>query len=559
MFCYGVGRMSSYPRYFALLLVCLVIVACQQENHKAVVPRAKVNDPQADLSPAFGDVLMLSSIGDASTLIPMLASDSASHEVAGFIFNGLVKYDKDYNVVGDLARSWDIENDGKLLRFHLRNDVLWHDGVKFTAKDVMFTYKLIIDPKTPTAYAEMYKLVKKARIMDEYTFEAEYDKPLAPALLSWGSLNILPEHLLKGVDISKTQFARAPVGTGPFTFVSWQTGQKILLKANEKYFDGMPYFLGIDYRIIPDQNTEFLELKAGSLDMIGLTPLQYLRQTNDPDFNKRFNKYKFLADGYTFLGFNLKKKPFDDIRVRLAISYAIDKEELIKGVLDGLGDVASGPYKPGTKWYDDKVTKYPYNPDKARELLMQAGYLDRNGDGVVEKDGHDLTISVITNQGNPLREKTAQIIQQRLKQVGIAMKIRIIEWTVFLKQYVDKGNFDAVILGWTISRDPDLYNVWHSSQAVKGGLNFVGYKDPDVDRLLVDGRQTYDEAKRKQCYDRFQEILAEQQPYVFLYVPYSLPAVSSRIKGIVPAPAGITYNIEKWYVPRALQKYSALQ
>jgi len=293
--------------------------------------------------------------------------------------------------------------------------------------------------------------------------------------------------------------------------------------------------------------------------MIGLTPLQYLRQTNDPDFNKRFNKYKFLADGYTFLGFNLKKKPFDDIRVRQAISYAIDKEELIKGVLDGLGDVASGPYKPGTKWYDDKVTKYPYNPDKARELLMQAGYLDRNGDGVVEKDGHDLTISVITNQGNPLREKTAQIIQQRLKQVGIAMKIRIIEWTVFLKQYVDKGNFDAVILGWTISRDPDLYNVWHSSQAVKGGLNFVGYKDPDVDRLLVDGRQTYDEAKRKQCYDRFQEILAEQQPYVFLYVPYSLPAVSSRIKGIVPAPAGITYNIEKWYVPRALQKYSALQ
>jgi peptide/nickel transport system substrate-binding protein len=437
--------------------------------------------------------------------------------------------------------------------------VLWHDGQKFTAKDVMFTYKLIIDPKTPTAYAEKYKLVKKARIIDEYTFEVEYDKPLAPALISWGALQMLPEHILKDQDITKTPFARAPVGTGPFSFVSWQTGQKVTLKANEKYFDGMPYLTGINYRIIPDQNTEFLELKAGSIDMMGLTPLQYLRQTETPEFNKLFAKYKFLSDGYTYLGFNLKKKPFDDSAVRQAISYAIDRDEIIKGVLNGLGDPTTGPYKPGTKWYDTNVTKYPYSPAKARELLMLSGYLDRNGDGIVEKDGHQLIITILTNQGNPLREKTAQIIQQRLKAVGIGVKIRIIEWTVFLKEYVDKGNFDAVILGWNILQDPDLYNVWHSSQAVKGGLNFVNYKDPEVDKLLEDGRQTYDETKRKKCYDRFQEILADQQPYIFLYVPYSLPAVSSRIKGIVPAPAGITYNIEKWYVPKGLQKYTALQ
>ncbi len=199
-----------------MLLVCGIIVACQQENHKAVVLPPSGKAIPADITPAYGDVLVLSSIGDASTLIPMLASDGSSHEVAGFLFNGLVKYDKDYNIVGDLARSWDIENEGKLLRFHLRNDVLWHDGAKFTARDVMFTYNLIIDPKTPTAYAEKYKLVKKARILDEYTFEVEYEKPLAPALISWGSLQMLPEHILKGVDITKTPFARSPVGTGPF-------------------------------------------------------------------------------------------------------------------------------------------------------------------------------------------------------------------------------------------------------------------------------------------------------------------------------------------------------
>jgi peptide/nickel transport system substrate-binding protein len=551
--------MGSISRYSALLLVCFLIVACPQENNKEVVPTGSTKDRPADLKPAYGDVLVLSSIGDATTLIPMLATDSASHEVAGFIFNGLVKYDKDYKIVGDLAKSWDIENDGKLLRFHLRDDVFWHDGHKFDANDVMFTYRLIIDPKTPTAYADKYKLVTKARMVDDYTVEFEYARPLAPALISWGALQMLPEHFLNGKDITNTPFSRAPVGTGPFMFVRWETGSKITLKAFDRYFDHKPYLTGILYRIIPDQNTEFMELKALTIDMMGLTPLQYLRQTSTEEFAKNYTKYKFLSDGYTYLGFNLKKKPFDDKRVRQAFAYAIDKEEIIKGVLQGLAEVATGPYKPGTMWYDANVAKYPYSPQRARALLNEAGFADANGDGTLEKDGRRFVFTIITNQGNPLREKTAQIIQQRLKHLGIEVKIRIIEWTVFLKEYVDKGNFDAVILGWNILQDPDLYNVWHSSQAVKGGLNFVGYKDKEVDDLLVKGRETFDEKKRQQCYFRIQEILADQQPYIFLYVPYALPAVSSRIKGIMPAPAGITYNIEKWYVPKALQKHTALQ
>lgn len=551
--------MGSISRYSALVLVCFLIVACSQQNHKEVVPATSAQQAAADGTPAYGDVLMLSSTADATNLIPMLSSDAASHEIAGYLFNGLVKYDKDYRIVGDLARSWDIEKDGRLLRFHLRDDVFWHDGQKFTARDVMFTYRLIIDPKTPTAYADKYKLVKKARIIDDYTIEFTYDRALVPALISWGALQMLPEHLLKGKDIGNTPFAWSPVGTGPFTFVSWERGAKITLKRNERYFDHKPYLLGIVYRIIPDQNTEFMELKAGTIDMMGLTPLQYLRQTGTQDFAQNYAKYKFLSDGYTFLGFNLTKKPFDDKRVRQAFAYAVDKEEIIKGVLQGLGEVATGPYKPGTQWYDANVAKYPHSPEKALALLKEAGFADTNNDGRLEKNGSPFVFTIITNQGNPLREKTAQIIQQRLNQLGITVKIRIIEWTVFLKEYVDKGNFDAVLLGWNILQDPDLFNVWHSSQAVKGGLNFVGYKDAEVDDLLVRGRETFDEAKRRQCYFRFQEILADQQPYVFLYVPYALPAVSARIKGIVPAPAGITYNIEKWYVPEPLQKHSALQ
>ncbi len=533
------------------MFIACIIVACSPDNHKEVVPAQGPGDTQ----PAYGDLLVDSSLGDASNLIPMLASDSASHEVAGLIYNGLVKYDKNYNIVPDLASSWDIENEGKLLRFHLRTDVTWHDGEKFDAHDVMFTYETIIDPKTPTAYAGKYKLVKQARLIDDYTIEFTYDKPLAPALISWGAIQMLPEHLLKGTDITTSPLTRAPVGTGPFKFKAWETGAKISLERNEHYFDGKPYIAGITYRIIPDQNTQFMELKAGNIDIMGLSPLQYLRQTDTPGFQKMYAKYNYLADGYTYLGFNLRRAPFDNYRIRQAIAYAIDKREIIKGVLLGLGEEATGPYKPGTPWYNPGVARYPYEPAKALAILKEFGYIDHDGDGIIDKDGKPFSFSIITNQGNPLREKTAQIIQQRLKSVGIEVKIRIIEWTVFLKEYVDPGNFDAVILGWNILQDPDLYNVWHSSSAVKGGLNFVGYKNAEVDDLMEQGRHTFDNDQRRKYYFRIQEIMAEEQPYVFLYVPYSLPVVSSRFKGIEPAPAGITYNLDKWYVPGHLQKY----
>lgn len=496
---------------------------------------------------------MMSSIGDASNLIPMLASDSASHEVASFVYNGLVKYDKDYHIIGDLAQSWEIKDGGKRIRFHLRRGVMWQDGEPFSARDVMFTYKTIIDPKTPTAYSGRYRLIKEAKVIDDYTFEVSYERPFAPALISWG-LEILPEHLLKGKNIVASPLTRSPVGTGPFKFKRWDVGSKIVLEANESYFDSRPYLSGLGYTIIPDQATQFMELKAGGIDLMGLSPLQYLRQTDSPKLRKMYNKYKYLSDGYTYLGFNLKRSPFDNKKIRQAIAYAIDKEEIIKGVLLGLGKVATGPYKPGTIWYNPNVRRYPYDRDKAAMLFKEMGFEDHDGDGFIDKDGRAFEFTIITNQGNSMRKKAAQIIQHRLKEVGIKVNVRIIEWTVFLKEFVDKSNFDAVILGWNILQDPDLYTVWNSESE----LNFVGYKNPEVDRLLEKGRHTFDQEKRKYCYFRIQEILAEDQPYVFLYVPYSLPIVSARFKGINPAPAGIMYNIKDWYVPKAQQRYSII-
>lgn len=532
-----------------LFLILLLLAGCANEQSNSG-PQEKAYKPAA-----YGDIIVRGDIGDASNLIPILASDSASHSIAGLIYNGLVKYDKDMNIVGDLAESWDISDDGLVITFHLRKGVKWHDGKPFTAKDVLYTYQITVDPKTPTAYAGDFLKVKKAEVLDDYTFRVTYDKPFAPSLISWSSA-VLPRHLLEGQNITKSSLARHPVGTGPYLFKEWLAGQKIVLVSNADYFEGRPYVDGHVTRIIPDMATMFLELRARNIDMMGLTPLQYTRQTENNLFRQSFDKYRYLAFAYTYLGYNLKHPFFADKRVRQAISYAINKEEIISGVLLGLGKPATGPYKPGTWAYNENVKTYSYNPQKARELLRAAGWTKTNNDGFLEKDGRPFTFELITNQGNETRQKCAEIIQRQLKEVGIDVKIRILEWAAFINDFISKRRFEAVILGWTIPLDPDAYDVWHSSKTAPEELNFISYKNPEVDALLEKARSTFDQKLRKKYYDRFQEILVEDQPYTFLYVPDELVIISKRFRGIEPAPIGLSHNFIKWYVPKDEQKYT---
>jgi peptide/nickel transport system substrate-binding protein len=508
----------------------------------------------SDAEVAYGDTIIMGTIGDASNLIPPLASDASSSTITGHVYNGLIRYDKNMRFEGDLAESWEISDEGRKITFHLRRDVTWHDGEPFTSADVLFTYKLMIDPKTPTAYAERYKQVEHASTPDPYTFEVRYTEPLAPALVSW-AMGICPKHLLEGKDISTSELARNPVGTGPFRFVKWDPGEKIVLERNEDYFEGAPYIKRIVYSIVPDTTTMFLELQSGGLDYMGLTPLQYARQTDTPAFKRRFNKYRYPAFAYTYLGYNLRKPMFQDRRVRQAIAYAIDKQEIVDGVLLGLGQPATGPYKPGSWPYNSDVTRYSYDPDKARTLLDAAGWSDVDGDGVREKDGQKFEFTILTNQGNDQRIKAGEIIQRRLQEVGIEVKLRVIEWASFLKEFIHPGKFDATILGWTIPVDPDGYNIWHSSKTGPRELNFIGYSNSEVDQLLEQGRRVLPIEKRRPVYYRLQEILARDQPYTFLYVPDSLPVVARRFHGIEEAPAGIMHNFNQWYVPEEQQEY----
>ncbi len=538
-----------YRDSLLLLFAILLLGGCDNRNESSHPGITEV------LTPAYGDTFIESSIGDASTLLPVLASDSASSEINGLIYSGLVRYDKNLQIEGDLAESWDVSEDNLTITFYLHKGVTWHDGAPFTSADVKFNYQLYIDPKTPTAYAESFKQVTGIETPDPYTFIVHYDKPYAPALISW-AMSIHPRHLLEGEDITKSSLARKPIGTGPYRFSEWVGGEKIVLESNPDYFEGQPYIKRVVYRIIPDISTQFLELQTGSLDYMGLSPLQFNRQTDTPVFRRLYSKYRYLNFGYTYLGYNLKHPIFQDKRVRHALSYAINKQELIDGVLLGYGKVATGPYKPDTWVYNDNVPKYGYSPEKARQLLAEAGWQDRDDDGILDKDGRKLAFTIVTNQGNDLRSKTGEIIQRRFKEVGVEVKLRIIEWATFLKEFINPGNFDATILGWTGGPEPDQYNIWHSSKTGPRQLNFIGFKNPEVDSLLEKGRRVFDQQQRKVIYDRFQEILAEEQPYTFLYIGEALPAVSKRFRGVKPAPAGIRYNFNRWFVPAAEQKYA---
>lgn len=546
----------SRLRALALVLVLGAVAGCSEADSAFDGPHG------AEAAPAYGDTLIEALLGNIAGLIPNITADGAAHEVGARIYNALLRYDRDLNPVGDLAESWTFSPDCLDLTFRLRRDVRWHDGAPFTARDVVFTYQATIDPRTPSPYKVDFSEVERAEALDDHTVHVRYRRPYAKALTSWASHNILPRHLLapyvaEGRIREAPQNWSAPVGTGPYRFAEIKAGERVVLVANPDYFDGRPHISRIVYRIIPSQATTFLELKAHGVDAASLTALQYVRQTDYPAFRKAYNKFNYPGSAYTYLGFNLRDPRFADRRVRQAFAHAINKQELIDGVILGMGREATGPYKPGTWPYTDQVRRYPHDPERARQLLAEAGWRERNAEGILVKNGQPFSFELLTNQGNDERKRIAELVQAALAQIGVDVRIRVIEWAALLKEHIRKRQFEALILGWGIGVDPDQYVVWHSSQQAPEQLNHIGYANPEVDALLERGRASCRQQERVATYHRLQQVLAEDQPLVFLYFRDALQAVSSRVHGIDPGPNGIRYNLPEWFVPRQLQRYTA--
>lgn len=426
-----------------------------------------------------------------------------------------------------------------VIEFRLRPGVRFHDGEPVTAEDVRFTYDAIMYPANLSPRVADYEPVKRIEVLDPLRLRVVYKRLYSPAITAW-SMGILPAHRLnapalaaeaasageapEGFGLRRSAFNRRPVGCGPFVFREWKSDRHIALERFEGYWEGAPNYRHYLFRVVPDLLTQEMEFYAGTVDAYGVQPHQASRLGADP----RFQSFSGTSFSYTYIGFNLRRPPFDDLRVRRALAMAIDVDRLIAYVLHHQGERTTGPFPKQTAFYDPAVPAVPYDPAGAAALLAEAGWRP-DAEGRLVRDGRRLQFTLITNSGNDTRKTILAIAQDAWKKLGIEVRTDLVEWSVFIKERVNRLDFDALVLGWTTGVDPDLFQVWHSSQTGPHQLNFVGYRSPEADRLIERIREEYDEERQIALCRRLHARIAADQPYVFLYVPRWTAVLDRRI------------------------------
>jgi ABC-type transport system substrate-binding protein len=423
--------------------------------------------------------------------------------------------------------------------FDLRQGVTFHDGHPFDSGDVLFTFNSIMSPKGTSPRKSDYEPVKDATVLGPHKIRFTYKRLFSPAIGSW-AMGILPEHLLNRNKLNAeakererdpetfimrdSNFGRNPVGTGPFIFKEWKSDEQIRLVRNKSYWEGAPEYQEYVMRIIPDSLTQEMEFYAGAIDNYSVQPHQVARFSTDD----KYQSFSSLGYFYSYIGYNLRNPLFADRDVRVALGMAIDIDPIIQYILYGEGERVTGPYPKITDWYDPKVKSLPYDPKKALAILNEMGW-KKNADGWLEKDGKIFEFNLITNSGNPIRKNILTIVQESWRKIGIKCNTQLFEWAVFLKDFVNALKYDALVLGWSMGIDPDLYQIWHSSQAGPRQLNFVGYKNADADRLITRIRREYDREKQITMARELHRIIARDQPYTFLYVAKSTQLLDKKI------------------------------
>jgi peptide/nickel transport system substrate-binding protein len=464
-------------------------------------------------------------------VIPLLndpQSDQAGRDVGALVFDGLTRVGSDALIESALAESWEVDESGEVYTFRLRRDVVWHDGTPFTANDVIFTLNTIQDEsfRGNPALARFWRSVMIDRI-DEYTVRCTLDAPYAP-FLSVARLPILPAHLLAGTDMqqwSTLPFAQQPVGTGPYSVLEL-TEEHALLEANNSYFRGSPLIDRIELR--------FIESPEMALSVLQHEPVQALGFATSPDMSQvavtgMVRKEHMLLDGYTMLSFNLRHPPLDSLELRQALARGLDKDVIIEQVLAGTATRLDTPILQGWWAYDSSVPWYAADPQAATQQLERLEYTV-TPQGTHSRDGEPLVLPLITDR-SPMHTAVAREVARQWNGLGIAVEVQELD-NEELYQRLQTHDFVLAIHSTArLGPDPDVFALWHSSQATDG-LNYAGLQDDQIDAALVQGRTTRDMVARSEHYAAFQQRWAELVPGIVLYQPRYTFVVHEDVGGM---------------------------
>lgn len=496
------------------------------------------------------EVIVLTLSANPPNLNPVLSTEEMAINVEGNIFESLLDMDYDtFELTPLLADRWEASADRLTFTYWLRKDVRWHDGKPFTADDVVYTFKAIKDPKVDAARLRGYlKDIKSIEKLDDYTVRFVYSRLYFKAPQIIGSVNIIPKHIFDdGTDFNTHKMSRVPIGTGSYKFDYWQGGQKIVLSKFDGYWGKHPAVKGIVFKIIADSTASFAMLKKAAVDQGNLTAIQWARQLNERPFKEYFNKYHYYLPNYSYINWNNRRPYFSDRRVRIALTMLIDRQRILEKLLLGEGEVVSGPfYKFGLN-YDQSIKPYPYDPQAARELLSEAGWIDHDGDGILDKDGEPFKFTLLTAAGSAFARTMGIFLKDEFSRVGISMEVVQTEWAFFLNKLA-KRDFDASISAFGIGFFEDAYSIFHSSTA-ESGFNYAGFMNAKADKILEDARQEFDAKKRVKLYKQLHMILHEEQPCSFLFTFPTRVVLAKRFSNIVVHKAGlkfIDWKIEPW-------------
>jgi len=498
--------------------------------------------------------MTVASTSDAVSFHPYKTTDTASGDYQGLVYTSSMLDRDPQNVeqyIGNLAERWTLDGDRVTYRFTLRPDLVWSDGQPLTSADFKWTFEQASKPENGWPYITNLEEIDSYEAPDPRTVVVRLKEPLAIGLEQADAIVPLPKHIWEKLDWNdpnkNPEIQKPTVGSGPFLLQEWAKDDHATFVPNDRYFKGRPKLERYTVRIAGSPTIAFQWLRGGEVDRSGFSP-------DDYEAAKRLDNvtvYEWwpATGNWSYMGYNLRQPLLQDVRVRQALAYAVDRNTIIDRVMYGLAQPTYSAYGPTCWCYNPEVPHRDYDPARARQLLDEAGFRP-GADGIREKDGQRLNLRLLYGPNNSkVRERIATIVQDSFKQIGVGVEITGLEWAAYLQTLKSPpfNSWDLTVGGWQATIDPHwMYQIWSAENIPD--LNAGAYRNPEVEALFQKGVREFDEGARKKIYGEIQTILTDEQPYIFLFMDKSYTGVNNRIGGVKPSPLGLGWNIEEWYV-----------